>query len=106
MMTDKISQVIDLNELGDKIANLIKISGVTVDSYWPKLFAKAIEGKNISEFFHFGSNTADANQTQSALSTANGAKTDQKNNSKKQQKEVEPVKEEEDEEAGMGGLFD
>jgi large subunit ribosomal protein LP1 len=43
---------------GDKIAALVSAAGVKVDSYWPKLFAKAVEGQNIASFFNFGGQSA------------------------------------------------
>ena len=43
---------------GDKIGKLIQASGVKVEPYWPKVFAKALEGKDISSFFNFGGSAA------------------------------------------------
>ncbi len=31
----------------DKLSKVVKASGNTVESYWPTLFAKALEGQNI-----------------------------------------------------------
>ena len=42
----------------DKISSLISAAGVNVESYWPKLFAKAVAGKDISQFFNFGGSAA------------------------------------------------
>lgn len=39
---------------GDKIATLVKAAGLDIEAYWPKLFAKAVEGQNIASFFSFG----------------------------------------------------
>ena len=33
----------------DKLSQVIKASGNTVESYWPSMFAKAIQGQNIEE---------------------------------------------------------
>ncbi len=39
---------------GDKISALVKAAGVKVESYWPKMFAKAVSGQSLSNFFNFG----------------------------------------------------
>lgn len=43
---------------GDKISTLVKASGVKVESYWPKMFAKALTGQSLSSFFNFGGASA------------------------------------------------
>ena len=45
-------------EIGDKIATLVKAAGLNIESYWPKLFAKAVEGQDIASFFKFGGEAA------------------------------------------------
>ena len=42
----------------DKISSLVSAAGVNVESYWPKLFAKAVAGKDIAQFFNFGGSAA------------------------------------------------
>jgi ribosomal protein L12E/L44/L45/RPP1/RPP2 len=32
---------------------LVAASGVKVEAYWPKLFAKALSGRDISSYFNF-----------------------------------------------------
>lgn len=55
-MTDKILLVyFKIIFIGDKIANLVSAAGIKVESYWPKLFAKAVEGQDIASFFNFSS---------------------------------------------------
>lgn len=34
---------------GEKIQTILKAANVNVDSYWPGLFAKALEGVNVKE---------------------------------------------------------
>lgn len=34
---------------GEKIQTILKAANVNVDSYWPGLFAKALEGINVKE---------------------------------------------------------
>lgn len=43
---------------GDKIAKLINASGVKIDAFWPKLYAKALEGRSIADFFAVGGSSA------------------------------------------------
>jgi large subunit ribosomal protein LP1 len=59
MMMVKMLPVILLFYSGEKIGKLVNASGVKMESFWFKLFAKAIEGKDISSFFNFsGSSSA------------------------------------------------
>jgi large subunit ribosomal protein LP1 len=45
----------DIN--ADKIAKLVAAAGVNVEAYWPKLIAKALQGRSVSDFFG-GNDTA------------------------------------------------
>jgi len=83
---------------GDKIGKLIQASGVKVEPYWPKVFAKALEGKDISSFFNFGGSAAPA-----ATEAAPAKKEEKKKEEKK--KEAPPPPKEEEEEMDMGDLF-
>jgi len=38
----------------------VTASGVKIEAYWPKLFAKALHGKDIASFFNFGSSAPSA----------------------------------------------
>ena len=42
----------------EKLNALISASNLKVESYWPKLFAKAIAGQNIADLFNFGGSAA------------------------------------------------
>ena len=88
---------------GDKMKSLIQAAGVKVESYWPGIFAKAIEGQDISSFFNF----AGAGSSAPAEASKGPVKEEPKKQDKKEpakKKEEPPPEEEED--AGMGGLFD
>lgn len=56
--------------LGEKIATLVKAAGINVESYWPKLFAKAVEGQNIASFFNFGASGSSSGASEPATTTA------------------------------------
>ena len=58
MMMVKILLVNYSFYLADKINTLIKSAGVNVESYWAKLFAKAVAGQDISSFFNFGGSSS------------------------------------------------
>ena len=44
--------------IGEKISTLVKAANIEVEQYWPKLFAKAVAGQDISSFFNFGGSAA------------------------------------------------
>ena len=35
-------------------------AGVNIDAFWPKLFAKALEGRNVADFFAVGGDESGA----------------------------------------------
>ena len=61
----------------EKITSLIEAAGVKVEAYWPKLFAKAIAGKDIAQFFNFAS-SAPASAPQVVAVTKEAPKDDKK----------------------------
>jgi large subunit ribosomal protein LP1 len=38
----------------------VSAAGVNIDAFWPKLFAKALEGRNVADFFSVGGDSAGA----------------------------------------------
>lgn len=86
-------------------------SGVKIESYWPKLFAKALSGKDISSFFNFAGVASGPAPAASTPATAPAAekKDDKKPAEKKKEEKKEappPPPKEEEEDMDMGGLFD
>ena len=63
----------------DKIAKLVNAAGVNVEAYWPKLIAKALEGRSVSEFFGVGGGESTA-----PAATPAGGKKDEKKEDKKE----------------------
>ena len=63
----------------DKIAKLVNAAGVNVEAYWPKLIAKALEGRSVSEFFGVGGSDSAA-----PAATAAGGKKEEKKDEKKE----------------------
>lgn len=76
-----------------------------VEAYWPKLFAKALSGKDISSFFNFG---AVASGPAPAAAPAAEKKDDKKKDEPKKEAKKEappPPPKEEEENMDMGDLF-
>lgn len=87
---------------------MITASGLKIESYWPKLFAKALAGKDISSFFNFGGVSSGPAPAASATSAPAEKKTDKPAEKKKEEKKEAPPPppKEEEEDMDMGGLFD
>jgi len=83
----------------EKLSTILKSAGVSVESYWPSLFAKALDGVNIKELVsNIGSG---AGAAPAAAPAAGGAAPAAE--AKKEEKKEES--EESDEDMGFG-LFD
>ncbi|EGD82909.1 60S acidic ribosomal protein P1 [Salpingoeca rosetta] len=83
----------------DKIATLIDTANVEVEKYWPSLFAKALEGKDVKDII---SNIGSASGPAVAAPAATGGAAEE---SKEEEKEPEPEEESDDDMDGFS-LFD
>ncbi|KAI8819527.1 60S acidic ribosomal protein P1 [Chytriomyces hyalinus] len=86
----------------DKLNTLIASAGIEIESIWPSLFAKALEGKDVGSFLFAvgsGSGGAAAGPVAAATEAAPAAAAAGKKEEKKEEKE------ESDDDMGFG-LFD
>ncbi|XP_065063050.1 large ribosomal subunit protein P1-like [Rhopilema esculentum] len=91
----------DVPITAEKIQKLIKAAKVNVEPFWPGLFAKALEGRNIGDLIcNVGSAPAAGGAPAAA---AGGAAADSKEEKKEEKKEES--EEESDDDMGFG-LFD
>ncbi|CAK9801633.1 60S acidic ribosomal protein P1 [Anthophora quadrimaculata] len=92
----------DVAVTGEKIQTILKAANVDVESYWPGLFAKALEGVNIKELItNIGSGVGSAPAAAPAVAAA---ATTEAAPAKEEKKKEEP-EEESDDDMGFG-LFD
>jgi large subunit ribosomal protein LP1 len=88
----------------DKIQTLCKAADVPVDAIWPKLFAKALQGKDIGALLsNIGSASATASVGGGAPTTTESSDKGEKEEKKEEKKEES--EEESDDDMGFG-LFD
>ncbi|KAL3363808.1 hypothetical protein AABB24_012844 [Solanum stoloniferum] len=86
----------------ERIDTIIKASNLKVESYWPSLFAKLCQKRNVDELImNVGTPTSNNNVATPPPTTDNDASTAPSVNNKKK----EEIKEESDDEA-MFSLFD
>ncbi|CAF0903041.1 unnamed protein product [Rotaria sp. Silwood1] len=94
---------------GDKIASILKAANYEIDSYWPSLFASALEGVKIADLLKSFSSAPAAGAVAAPAAATTAAADDKKAAGGKEapkKEEKKPEKEEsEDEEMGFG-LFD
>ncbi|XP_078039415.1 ribosomal protein LP1 [Augochlora pura] len=93
----------DIAVTGEKIQTILKAANVDVDSYWPGLFAKALEGVNVKEMLAkvgsgVGAAPAAAPVGAAAPAAAEAAP-------EKEEKKKDEPEEESDDDMGFG-LFD
>jgi len=93
----------------DKIATLVKAANVEVPAFWPGIFARVLEKRNIDDLLSSaggsgGSGPATGAVKQEAKEEKKGGDDKKKGEEKKKPKE-EPKEEEEDADMGLG-LFD
>ena len=93
---------------GDKIASILKAANYDIESYWPGLFAGALEGIKVTDLIkNVGSApmAAPAAATTTAAAPAADKKADAAKEAPKKE-EKKPAKEESDDEEMGFGLFD
>mmetsp|Transcript_41015 Transcript_41015/g.116827 ORF Transcript_41015/g.116827 Transcript_41015/m.116827 type:complete len:115 (+) Transcript_41015:42-386(+) len=88
----------------DKISTLVKAAGVKIENYWPALFAKFLQNKNIDDLLSNVGAGGGAAAAPVAAAPAAG-KTEAKVEAKKEEKKEPEKKEESEEDMGLG-LFD
>ncbi|XP_014469059.1 PREDICTED: 60S acidic ribosomal protein P1 [Dinoponera quadriceps] len=94
----------DIAVTGEKIQTILKAANVNVESYWPGLFAKALEGVNVKELItNIGSGVGAAPAGAGAPVAAAPASTEAA--PAKEEKKKEEPEEESDDDMGFG-LFD
>ncbi|KAF8366256.1 rla-1 [Pristionchus pacificus] len=91
----------DVAITGDKIATLLKAANVTVEPFWPGLFAKALEGVNVSDLISSVSSGVGGGAPAAAAAPAGDAPAA----AAPAEKKKEEPKEESDDDMGFG-LFD
>ncbi|CAF1365189.1 unnamed protein product [Rotaria sordida] len=96
---------------GDKIAAILKAADYEIESYWPGLFASALEGVKVSDLIkNVGSAPMAAAPSQATTTTAAAAGDDKKAAGGKEapkKEEKKETKDDSDEGEDMGfGLFD
>jgi large subunit ribosomal protein LP1 len=90
---------------GDKISTILKAANVTVEPYWPSLFAKALEGVDVKSLLtNVGSGVGAAPAAGAAAPVAAAGGGDAAP-AKKAEEKKEEKEESEDEDMGFG-LFD
>ncbi|KXS19121.1 hypothetical protein M427DRAFT_469276 [Gonapodya prolifera JEL478] len=93
----------------DKIIKLVEAAGIEMEGIWAKLFAKALEGRDLAAHFTNFSEAPTASVSVAApvaAAPAADAPADDKKGGKKEEKKKEEKKEEEEDDDMGFGLFD
>ncbi|XP_011706287.1 PREDICTED: 60S acidic ribosomal protein P1 [Wasmannia auropunctata] len=93
----------DIAVTGEKIQTILKAANVNVESYWPGLFAKSLEGINVKELITNIGSGVGAAPVGAAPAAAAPASTEAA--PAKEEKKKEEPEEESDDDMGFG-LFD
>ncbi|XP_015180710.1 PREDICTED: 60S acidic ribosomal protein P1 [Polistes dominula] len=90
---------------GEKIQTILKAANVDVESYWPGLFAKALEGINVKDLITRIGSGVGAAPAGAGVAAAAAAPASTEAAPAKEEKKKEEPEEESDEDMGFG-LFD
>ena len=94
----------DVAITAEKMSTIMKAAKVQFDSYWPTLFAKALEGRSIGDLI-CNVGAGGAAPTAVAGGAGGSAQTDEPAAEKEEEKKKEESEEESDDDMGFG-LFD
>ncbi|XP_022098559.1 60S acidic ribosomal protein P1-like [Acanthaster planci] len=92
----------DVAITADKISSLIKAAGLTVEPFWPGLFAKALEGQNITSLL---SSVGSPSAGPAVAGGGGGGPAAQEAAGEEKEEKKEEEEEESDDDMGFG-LFD
>ena len=87
---------------GAKISSLCSAAGLKVEGYWPTLFAKFLDGKDVGSLL---SNVGSAGAAPAGGATGGGGGGGAKKEEEKEEEKQDEEEEEEDDDMGFG-LFD
>merc|ERR1711944_171103 len=73
----------DIDITGEKMAKLISAAGVNVEAFWPGLFAKALQGRNIGDLICNVGSAPAAGAAPAAAADAPAAAVEEKKEEKK-----------------------
>lgn len=88
---------------GDKIQSLISAAGVEVEPFWPSMFAKALEGRNIGDLLcNVGTPGGGGGAPAAGGASAGGAAGDAEEAKEEKKEEKKEESEESDDDMGFG----